>query len=288
MALPAIIFLIIFNYLPMFGVVLAFKQYNYTDGIFASPWSGFENFKFLFATSDAWNITRNTLLYNALFIVLGLILSVALAIVFNEIKSRFMSRMYQVLTIMPYFLSWVVAGFIFYAFLNVDKGYLNSLLQSLGFDPIAWYSETKYWPYILVFAHLWKSIGYTSVIYLASIMSISSEYYEAAVIDGASKWKQIWHITIPALKPMMIILTILAIGKIFYADFGLFFQVPRDSGQLYEVTQVIDTYVYNGLKTLGNIGMSAAANFYQSIIGFVLVLVSNLVVRKIDKEQALF
>lgn len=288
MAFPALLCLLVFNYLPMFGAVLAFKDFNYTDGILKSSWSGFNNFKFLFATNDALMITRNTLFYNTVFIIGDLVISVALAVIFNEIRNRAFARIYQTIAIMPYFLSWVVVSFVFFAFLSVDKGYVNILLANLGMEPVAWYSEVKYWPFILIFAHIWKSVGYTSVIYLAAIAGISQEYYEAAVLDGASKWQQIRNITIPALKPMMIILTVLAIGRIFYADFGLFYQVPRDSGQLYSATQVIDTYVYTGLRNLGNIGMSAAANLYQSIIGFILVLSSNLVVRKIDKDYALF
>jgi putative aldouronate transport system permease protein len=255
MALPAVICLIIFNYMPMFGVILAFKKYNYTAGILKSPWAGFENFKFLFTTSDAYVITRNTLLYNAIFIIVGLIAAIAVAIIFSEIRNRTYAKIYQTIAIMPYFLSWVVVSFVFFAFLSIDKGYINTILVEFGMQPVEWYSDAKYWPYILVFANLWKSIGYNSVIYLAAIAGISPEFYEAAVLDGASKWQQICKITIPSLKPMIIILTILAIGRIFYADFGLFYQVPRNSGALYSATQVIDTYVYTGLRTLGNIGI---------------------------------
>lgn len=288
MAFPALALVFVFNYIPMFGVVLAFKNFNYADGFFRSPWCGFDNFKFLFATDAAFQITRNTILYNVAFIILGLIIPVAIAIILNEIRNRLLTRIYQTVFIMPFFLSWVVISFAAYAFMGPGVGYLDSFLAFFGAEPVMWYSSPEYWPFILIFFHTWKVSGYTSVIYLASITGIANEYYEAAKIDGASKWLQMTNITLPFLKPMMIILTILAIGRIFYSDFGLFYQLPRDSGILYPVTNVIDVYVYNGLKNMGNTGMSAAANFYQSIIGFILVLASNLAVRKIEKEYALF
>ncbi|MEG0770144.1 MAG: ABC transporter permease subunit [Ruthenibacterium sp.] len=288
MALPVTALLLIFNYLPMLGMVLAFKDFNVRDGVWGSPWSGFENFKFLFQTSDAWLITRNTLLYNFAIILLSTLFAVLLAIMLDGLRSKFLSRTFQTVLIMPYFLSWIAVGFIGYAFLNPDKGMINSLLQSFGMEPVLWYSKVEAWPFILIFTAVWKSVGYSSVMYLATITGISKDYYEAAAMDGASKWKQILYITLPFLKPMIIILTLLSIGKIFYADFGLFYHLPRQSGQLYPVTNVIDTYVYNGLKVSGNIGMSAAANFYQSIVGFFLVLGANLTVRKIDPEYSLF
>ncbi|MEG1874409.1 MAG: ABC transporter permease subunit [Angelakisella sp.] len=288
MALPVTVLLILFNYLPMFGVVLAFKDFNVQDGIWGSPWAGLSNFEFLFKTSDAWVITRNTLLYNFAIIVLSTVFAVVLAIMLDGLRSKLLSRTFQTVLIMPYFLSWIAVGFIGYAFLNPDKGMVNSILEAVGIKPVMWYSKVEAWPFILVFAAVWKSVGYSSVMYLATVTGISRDYYEAAAMDGASKWKQVIHITLPFLKPMIIILTLLSIGKIFYADFGLFYHLPRQSGQLYPVTNVIDTYVYNGLKVSGNIGMSAAANFYQSIVGFVLVLAANLTVRKIDPEYSLF
>lgn len=288
MALPVLIFVILFNYLPMFGVVLAFKKFNFTDGIFGSPWAGFANFKFLFATDDAFLITRNTIVYNVVFIILGVLIPITIAIMLNEVKNRFLSKVYQTTFIMPHFLSWVVVSYIAYAFLSPDKGIINGIVDAMGGGFVNWYGEIKFWPFILIFFQCWKTIGYNCVIYLAAITAIDQALYEAAVIDGANKWKQIIHITIPAIKPMITILTILAIGKIFYADFGLFYQVPRNSGQLYPVTNVIDTYVYNGLTNTGSVGMSAAAAFYQSILGFVFILTSNLIVRKLDSDNALF
>ncbi|MEG0047796.1 MAG: ABC transporter permease subunit [Clostridia bacterium] len=288
MALPVTVLLILFNYLPMFGLVLAFKDFNVRDGIFGSPWYGFKNFEFLFKTSDAWLITRNTLCYNFAIIILSTLLAVILAVLLDGLRSKLLSRTFQTVLIMPYFLSWIAVGFIGYAFLNPDKGLINSVLATYGVKPVLWYSKVEAWPFILVFTAIWKSVGYSSVMYLATITGISRDYYEAAAMDSATKWQQFCHITLPFLKPMLIILTLLSIGKIFYADFGLFYHLPRQSGQLYPVTNVIDTYVYNGLKVTGNIGMSAASNFYQSVVGFVLVLAANLTVRKIDPEYSLF
>lgn len=293
MVLPGAIWFFFFSYLPLVGTIVAFKQYRFSrEGFWASivksEWVGWDNFKFLFSGNDAWVITRNTLLYNIAFIFLGLILSVAMAILLSELVSKKLAKIYQTGMFLPYFLSWVIVGYFAFSFLSLDRGMLNQILGWFGAEPIQWYSEAKYWPYILIIVNLWKAIGYSSVVYLASILGIDKSLYEAAMIDGASKWQQIRSITIPMLSPIIIIMTLLAVGRIFYADFGLFYQVPRDSGTLYSVTNVIDTYVYRGLKTTGEIGMSTAAGLYQSIVGFILVIVSNFVVRKIDKDSALF
>lgn len=284
MALPGIILMILFKYLPLSGIVLAFKQYNIRDGIFGSAWNGFKNFEYLFRTKDAWIITRNTLGYNLLFIVLDLVLAVTMAIILNELHQKRAAKVYQTIFMAPYFLSWVVVSFIAYSLLSVDNGFIN---RAFGLN-VTWYSEPSAWPFILVVFQIWKTLGYSTVMYLGTIVGISNDYYEAALMDGATKWQQIRYITLPSLKSMMIVLTILAIGKIFYADFGLFYQLPRNSGPLFPVTNVIDTYVYRALKENGNIGMSAAASLYQSLVGFILVLVSNFIVRKIDKDSALF
>lgn len=284
MALPGIILMILFKYLPLSGIVLAFKQYNIRDGIFGSAWNGLKNFEYLFRTKDAWIITRNTLGYNLLFIVLDLVLAVTMAIILNELHQKKAAKVYQTIFMAPYFLSWVVVSFIAYSLLSVDNGFIN---RALGLN-VTWYSEPRAWPFILIFFQIWKTLGYSTVMYLGSIVGISNDYYEAALMDGATKWQQIRFITLPSLKSMMIVLTILAVGKIFYADFGLFYQLPRNSGPLFPVTNVIDTYVYRALKENGNIGMSAAASLYQSLVGFMLVLASNFVVRKIDKDSALF
>lgn len=293
MVLPATLWFIFFSYLPMAGMVIAFKEYRYSrDGFLASiiesKWVGLQNFKFLFSTNDAYIITRNTVLYNIFFIVLGLVIAVAMAIMLAEITNKKLAKIYQTGMFLPYFLSWVIVGYFVFSFLSMDRGVVNQMAGWFGIDPVNWYSDPTYWPIIIVVVFLWKSVGYNSVIYLAAIMGIDKSLYEAAMIDGANKWQQIRNITIPMLTPLITILTLLAIGKIFYADFGLFYQVPRDSGTLYNVTNVIDTYVYRGLKSTGEIGMSTAAGLYQSLIGFVLVITSNGIVRKFNKDNALF
>ncbi|MCM3654974.1 ABC transporter permease [Metabacillus litoralis] len=294
MVLPGTVWLLLFAYLPMFGTVIAFKNFRYDpNGFFASilnsDWVGFENFKFLFTTNDAWIITRNTILYNLVFIVLGLILAVFVAIVLSELANKRLSKIYQTGMLFPHFLSWVVVSYFVFTFLSVDRGLVNNILVWFGVeDPISWYNEAKYWPFIIVLTSMWKGIGYGSIVYLAAIVGIDKNYYEAAMIDGANKWQQIRNITIPMITPLIVILTILNIGRIFSADFGLFYQVPRDSGTLYSVTNVIDTYVYRGLTTMGDISMSTAAGLYQSVVGFTLVMLTNYLVKKVEKEYALF
>ena len=293
MVLPGAVGFFFFSYLPLIGTVAAFKQYRFNRGGFwaslsKSEWVGWDNFKFLFSGTDAWLITRNTLLYNIAFIVVGLVLSVAMAIILSQLVGKTLAKVYQTGMFLPYFLSWVIVSYFGFSFLSMDRGMFNHILEGVGAEPVQWYSDPKYWPFILIFVSLWKSIGYNSVVYLAAVLGIDKSLYEAAMIDGASKWQQIRNITIPMLSPIMIIMTLLAVGRIFYADFGLFYQVPRDSGTLYSVTNVIDTYVYRGLKTTGEIGMSTAAGLYQSFVGFVLVMISNYVVRKVDKDSALF
>lgn len=293
MVLPGALWFLCFSYLPLVGTIAAFKEYRFNRHGFLyslvhSKNVGWDNFKFLFSTDAAWTITRNTLFYNIAFIILGLVFSVALAILLSELTNKKLAKVYQTGMFLPYFLSWVIVGYFAFSFLSMDRGLLNHLLSYFGGGSLQWYNDPKYWPYILVFVYLWKSIGYSSVVYLASIMGIDRSLYEAAMIDGASKLQQVRSITLPLLKPIIIIMTLLAVGRIFYADFGLFYQVPRDSGTLYSVTNVIDTYVYRGLKTTGEIGMSTAAGLYQSVVGFVLVMISNYVVRKVDKDSALF
>lgn len=291
--LPGTLWFLIFAYLPMFGTILAFKDFRISrDGFFASvfnsKWVGFKNFEYLFTTNDAFIITRNTILYNLALIFLGLVISVGFAVMLSELVNKRMAKVYQTGMFLPHFLSWVIISYFAFTFLSMDKGTLNQIIAFFGGERINWYSEPKYWPFIIVFVGIWKSVGYNSVIYLAAITGIDKSYYEAAVIDGATKWKQIRYITIPLLKPLMIILTILAIGGIFRSDFGLFYQLPKDSGALYPVTNVIDTFVYRGLINMGDIGMSTAAGLYQSLVGLVLILVANAIVRKIEKDHAIF
>ncbi|UJF32438.1 ABC transporter permease [Paenibacillus hexagrammi] len=289
MMAPAAIILLINNYIPMLGVLIAFKNVNYTKGIIASPWVGFANFKYLFSSEAAWVITRNTISYNVVFIILNLIIPVAFAIMFNEMRSKLLSKFHQSTMFLPFFLSMVCVAYLVYAFLGSEHGFVNTVLfPMLGINPIDWYTEPKYWTVILPIVNTWKNIGYYTVIYMAAIIGIDGEYYEAALIDGASKWQQVKNITLPLIMPVIITMTLLQVGRIFYADFGLFFQVTKNAGALFPTTQVIDTYVYQTFLTMGDIGMSSAAGLYQAVVGFILVLLSNLLVRKVSKDNALF
>ncbi len=289
MLLPGFVYLLINNYIPMAGIVIAFKNFNYQLGMWKSPWTGLSNFEFLFRTSDAWLITRNTLLYNVTFIVLGTVLAILVSVALNEIRSSFAKKVYQTSVLIPYLISMVIASFLVNGFLNSRTGFINKgILEPLGMEAVSWYSEPQYWPFILVIVYLWKNLGYQVLLYYAALISIDKEYYEAAVIDGAGRWKQFLHITLPGLKTTIITLTLLAVGRIFYSDFGLFYQIPMDSGVLLDVTNTIDLYVYHGLMESNNIGMSSAAGVYQSMVGFVLVLLANFAVRRLDRDSALF
>ena len=292
LTIPGAIWFLVFAYLPMFGVIVAFKRWRIHGGFFESlmnsKWVGFDNFKFLFQSSDAWLITKNTVLYNIVFIILGIVLPVTLAILLNELLNKKLAKFYQSSMFLPYFLSWVVVSYCLYAFLSPEKGYVNGIITAMGGKGISWYTEPKYWPFIIIFMSQWKAVGYGTVVYLASICGIDKSYYEAAMIDGASKFQQIKYITVPLLKPVMIIMFITSIGGMFRGDLGLFYQLPKDSGALYPVTNVIDTYVYRGLMNLGDIGMSSAASLYQSFVGLILIVTSNAIVRKVDEENAFF
>lgn len=289
MVLPGLIYLIVNNYIPMGGIIIAFKHVNWNKGILGSPWAGFSNFEYLFKTRDAWTITRNTIGYNLAFIILGTIMAIAIAILLSEIRSEGAKKAYQTMYLMPYLISTVVVSYLVFALLSIDSGFLNkTLLPAMGVKPIAWYTEPRHWPVILVITYLWKSFGYNSIIYYATLVGIDYSYYEAAAIDGATRWQQIRFVTLPALRPTIITLTLLAVGRIFYSDFGLFYQVPMNSGPLIDVTNTIDTYVYRGLIQLNDLGMASAAGVYQSLVGFLLVLGANFVVGKLDKENTLF
>lgn len=291
MVLPGMMYFIINNYIPMFGIVIAFKKIDYSKGIFASPWAGFDNFKMLFANngnifeSDAWIITRNTLLYNVAFIALGVITGIIVGICLADIASKALQKFFQTSILLPQLISMVIVAYIVYALFSNETGMINHML---GENAINFYSEKKYWPFILVFIYVWKQVGYNAIIFLSSIVGINKSIYEAARVDGASKWQQIKWITLPMLKPTIVTLTMLQVGRIFYSDFGLFYQVPLDSGALYNVTQTIDTYVYRCLMTMNNISVSSAASTYQAVVGFVIVLAANALVRRWDKENALF
>lgn len=289
MLLPAMIYFFVNNYLPMYGITIAFRKLNYRMGILNSPFCGLENFKYLFYSGNLGPIVRNTILYNLTFMVVGTIVPITVAILFNEIKNKLAKKVYQTAILLPYLMSMVIVSYLVFAVLSADTGFLNkSIIEPLTGNTISFYQEKKYWPFILVFVNQWKSIGFGMVLYLSTILGISAEYYEAARVDGASKWQQIRCITLPLLKPTVITMTILSISKICMSDFGLFYQIPKNSGTLYSVTQTIDTYVYNALMNQNNISMSSAASVLQAIIGFVLVLVSNAVIRKVSKENAMF
>ncbi len=294
MVLPGAIWLLLIRYLPMFGIVLAFKNYrmfpggNFVTNLFQSDWSWFRNFEFIFKTPNAWVMIRNTLLYNAAWILLGLVIAVSFAIMMSELRSRFAAKTYQTLMFFPYFLSWVVASYFVLAFLDPTSGMIPTLQKAMGVKPVDWYQDPTYWPFILTIANLWKNVGYSAVLYLAAITGIDSTQYEAAAVDGATKWQQIRHVTLPNIRPMIIILLIMNVGRIFNADFGLFYNVPMNSGSLYPATQVIDTYVYTSFIATGNAGMASAAGLLQNVVGCICIVSANAIVRKVDADSSLF
>lgn len=289
MALPAIIYFFINNYIPMGGLILAFEKYTVSGGMFGSQKVGFDNFVFLFKSADAWIMTRNTILYNVVFIVLDTILSILVAYVLHELKSELSRKVYQTVILFPGLLSIIIISYLGNAILAGDTGFINMhILKPLGFESISFYSEQKWWPFILVFIHLWQMTGTNCILYLANMSAIDPGFYEAANLDGASRFKCFMNITLPCLVPTIITLTILSVGRIFNSDFGLFYQVPMNSGAIIDVTQTIDTYVYRGLMNTANMGMSAAACFYQSVVGFCLVMITNAIVRKVSRENAMF
>ena len=286
MMLPGLIYILCNNYLPMFGILIAFKKVNFSIGIFQSPWVGLDNFEFLFKTKDAWTMIRNTVCYNAVWIVLGMVISITIAILMAEISNRRAAKVIQPVICFPSMVSAVILSFLVYGFLSKSYGFLNNTIYKD--HPINWYASAQYWPFILTIVHFWQSSGQSSIIYMASIGGIDKGLYESARIDGANKMQQIRHITLPMLRPMITLMLLMAIGKIFNSDFGMFYQVPLGQGLLIQTTQTIDTYVYRALLEMNNVGMSSAASVFQAIIGFLLVIVSNAIVRKVDSENALF
>lgn len=289
MMVPGLIYLIFNNYIPMSFTVIAFKNFNFQKGVWGSDFVGLNNFKTLFSTRDSRIIFRNTLAYNLVFIAASLIIGLGIAILLDELRSKKAKRMYQMAYLIPYMISITVVSYIVYALLSTDTGFINNtVLKAFGKDGISWYSVPKYWPFILVLVNQWKWLGYNSIIYYSSVISIDSELYEAACIDGATRFQRIGYITIPVIRSTIITMTLLQLGSIFKSDFGLFYQVPMNSSALMNVTNTIDTYVYRGIKSVGTMGMSSAAGLFQSVIGFVLVLAANAVVRRIDKDSAIF
>lgn len=278
----------VFCYIPMGGVIIAFKNYKYSLGILKSPWVGFDNFRFFFESNDFYRITRNTIGLNALFIVANTISAVGLALLLFELKGHIRKKVYQTILIVPHFISWVVAAYMAYAILQPENGTLNVLLDKFFHIKPDWYSKPEAWPVILLIANVWKTVGMNSVIYYASLMGIDSSMFEAAEIDGANKWQCTWNIILPCLRNLVVMMTILAIGSIFRADFGLFYQLPRNIGVLYPTTDVMDTYIFRAMRGLGDMGMSSAAGLFQSVVGFVMVVAANYCCKKTDEELALF
>ncbi len=294
LALPTVIWFLLFSYLPMFGIIIAFKRFrpmqgvNFLVSLIKSENMGFNNFRFLFATPDAWISFRNTLAYNVVFIVTGLFFAVTLALMISQLHSKRLAKITQTAMFLPHFLSWVVVSYFVFSFLSVDKGLVNQLLVVNGQEAVQWYLQPQYWPYILIFMNLWKGIGYSMVVYLASIAGIDASLYEAAIIDGSTKWQQVKYITLPMIRPIITIMFILSVGRIFSSDFGLFYQVPRNSGALVNVTQTIDVFVYKALMGMNNIGFAAAGGLLQSVFGLITIVTANFIVTKVDPDSALF
>jgi putative aldouronate transport system permease protein len=287
LAIPGLIFLLAFYYIPMLGIVIPFKRMDYSLGILKSPWVGFKNFEFLFKSQDAFRITRNTLLLNFMFIIITTLLAVMLALLLYELGRKSV-KVYQTALFVPYFVSWVVASYVLYALINPQMGVIPNFLSDLGIQTSNIYNQPSKWPLILMLSYIWKNIGYTTLLFYSTLISIDSTYFEAAAIDGANKLQTTFKISIPHILPVIVLMTLLQIGKIFYSDFGMFYFLTRDSGVLYSTTDVIDTYVYRALRITGEVGMASAAGLYQSVVGFILVLASNFVVKKVNDEYSMF
>lgn len=287
MLLPALLYVVIFSYIPMFGITIAFKDYNYNGGILGSPWCGFKNFEYLKISGKLWALTRNTLLYNLAFIVFGIIFEVGFAVMLSEITKKTFKKVTQAFMFLPYFISWVVVSTIM---LNIfgQNGVLSNVLAHFGIEDFSIYQQIRQWPVIMVEIRIWKQTGYGTVVYLAAIAGLSQEMFEAASIDGASIWQKIRYITIPGLKPTIFIMFLLSVGNIFRGDFGMFYQLVGNNQLLLETSDVIDTFVYRSLITSPNIGMSAAAGFYQSVLCFVTIVSVNWLVKKVDPDYTLF
>lgn len=294
LGLPTFIWYALFCYLPMFGLLIAFKNYrvfpkqSFLYNLLSSDWVGFDNFNFFLKNNAFAMLLRNTLLYNLAFIALNIIVPVALAMMIHELLNKRASKLYQTLMFFPHFLSWVVVSYFVFAFLTPDKGALNAIVQLFGGDKVMWYSKPQYWPFVLVFMQLWKTMGYNMVVYLASITGIDQSLYEAAMLDGASKWQQAKYITLPMLKTILIVMFILNIGRIFYSDFGLFYQVTQGvPNSLYRAASTFDTYIYMALQSNSPIGKTAAASLFQSVCCCVTILIANAIVSKVDKDSAI-
>lgn len=288
MLLPAILYTVIFSYLPMTGIVLAFKKYTYAGGIFGSPWNGLKNFEFFFKSGKAALVTRNTVLYNALFIVFNTVLQITVAVLLSELSGKYFKKISQSLMFLPYFISWVVVSVIAFNILSYDVGTINTLISAAGGEKISFYSEAKWWPLILTLFNAWKGVGYGSILYLAAIMGVDVQIYEAAVVDGANVFQRIFKVTIPQIMPTVIILLLLSIGGIFRGNFDMFYNLIGSNGVLYNATDVIDTFTFRALMTNSDFGMSAASGLYQSVLCFVTILIANKLIKLYEKDYSLF
>jgi len=288
MGLPGLAYILINNYIPLAGLQIAFKDFSYQKGMWGSKWIGFKNFEFLFRTNDAWIMIRNTLLYNVIWIILGVVLGVTVAILFNEILGEKKKKFYMTVILLPYLMSMVIIAYLVYAYLSPSAGLFTKAIERITGTAPAFYQETKWWPFILTFVNQWRGIGFGMIMYLSSILGIDPSLYEAAKLDGATRWQQHIKVTIPLMKPTIVMLFILSLGQIFRSDFGLFYQVPMNQGALYPVTQTIDTYVYRALLKFNKVGMSSAASLLQSVVGFVFIVGANKIVSKLDENSSLF
>ena len=288
MLAPAVLYYFVFMYLPMAGVVIAFKRFDYAAGIFGSPWVGFENFKYFFISGQAFKVTRNTVLYNVVFILVNTTLQLSVAIFLTELKNKYFKKTAQTLMLMPYFISWVVVGAFVYNLFNYEFGAFNTLLKAFGAEPVDVLGTVGAWKYILVFFSAWNGVGYGSIVYLAAITNIDKELYEAAEIDGANIFHQIFKITLPSVKPTVIILTLLSIGTIFRGNFSMFYQIVGNNGLLFDSTDVIDTFVFRSLMQMQEFGMASAAGLYQSVLCFAILMLTNYIIKRIESDYALF
>lgn len=291
MLIPGILYLILFNYLPMFGMILSFKKINFRDGILGSAWCGLDNFRYALSSPSLITALKNTILYNIVILFVGLALSILLAIMLDLLWGKLSKKVYQTIMIMPHFLSWVIASYLVFGFLSIETGVINnSILPILGMDKINWYMEAKYWPAILIIVYFWKEWGYSSILYTSALAGVDVQLYEAADIDGASVSQKLWNITLPSIKPIISMMLILKVGGILTTDMGLFYQIPLNTPQLYNTTNVISTYTYNLMTGSGanTLGMAAATSMLNSLVGFVLIVISNGIVKKLDTDGGVF
>ncbi|WP_028608969.1 ABC transporter permease [Paenibacillus harenae] len=288
LTLPGILLIFVFAYLPIFGIVIAFQDFRPIEGVFGSPFVGFENFRFFIESKEVYRVVMNTVFLNVLFILFTTVVSVSLAVMFSEIKLKKFKVITQTLATLPHFLSWTVVAMIVAVYLPYQGGVVNQILNAFGIESVAFYNEAAYWPFLLVFIKVWHAAGFGSIVYLATISGINPEIYESASMDGATRWRKIWHITLPLLKPTIILLLLLALGGIFYGDFGMIYAIVGKNALLYPTTDVIDTYVYRALTEFSNISMSSAIGLFQSFVGFILVLTVNQITRKYSPDSALY